>query len=601
MQRLTGVGVSPGIAVGRAVLLMQNPLVVRFSVSPDRVEEEVARVEEARRRSEHQLREIKERIGRTAGTELAAIFDAQLLILHDQAVTTRTIEIVREQRVNAEWALQRAFEDIVAIFDEVEDPYLRERRGDVVDVIGRLRTNLGGRRSGAAVDIFRDVEPGSVLIADDLAPSLVAQVDWHRIRAFASDSGSRTYHTAIVARSLHVPAVVGLGDASQRVPPGATVVIDGTAGVVIVDPPGSLLAEIESAIGSPRGTRTAPDPGRGLLARTADGVRVSLQANIELPEDLPGAHECGAEGIGLYRSEFLLATASTDALDEETQYAAYRFIVESMRPAPVTVRTFDVDEEQLATWPRRSGEGRFESGAANRTRGPLGLRALRLSLARPDVFRPQLRALVRAAHHGRLRVMFPFVSGVEEIRQAREHLRAAADEVSAAGHPTGPVEVGAMIEIPAAAATVDLLAAEVDFLSIGTNDLIQFALAVDRNDARVSRLYQPLHPAVLRTIRLVVHACRRAGVPVSLCGEMASDPLVLPLLIGIGLRDFSMVPSAIPPAKRVIARLSAADLEGLARRVLRMPTAAEIEHELMGSIGAILANGEKANGPRYED
>jgi phosphotransferase system enzyme I (PtsI) len=582
VQRLTGIGVSPGVAVGQAVLLMQNPLVVRFSIGPDRVAEEVARLEDARQRSERQLREIKARVARTASRELGSLFDAQILMLEDKMLTTRALELIGEQRVNAEWAVQQAFDDLATIFDDVEDPYLRERKGDVADVVGRLRMNLGrGRPPGR--DLFKDVDEKSVLVADELSASMAAQLDWSRIRGFASDRGSRTDHTAIVARSLHVPAVVGLGDASRRVPPGATVVIDGDAGEVLIDPPAELLQQIRMRRRARGEAAAAPDEYRSVAGRTGDGVAISLQANIELPEDLDFAQECGAEGIGLYRSEFLLATRPAELLSEEVQYEAYRAILERMAPAPVTIRTFDVEEDRVAAWPGAGDTG--ATGAAGRSRGPLGLRAIRLCLARPELFRTQLRALLRAARHGQLRVIFPFVSGIEEVRQARGVVRDAAAELAARGERVATVPIGVMIEIPSAATTADLLAREVDFFSIGTNDLIQFSLAVDRTDARVSHLYEPLHPAILRTLRYVARSAARRGVPVSLCGEMASDPVVLPLLVGLGLREFSMSPSAIPIAKQVLRRISATEMARVATHVLRLGTAKDIERVLVRALG----------------
>ncbi len=593
MERLTGIGVSPGIAIGRVVLLRQHPLVVRFPVKLARVDDEVARLERARRLSEEQLREIRAHVARGA-RELEHLFDAQVLMLQDPMLISRAIDVVRRERVNAEWALQCAFEDVSAIFDEIEDPYLRERRGDVSDVVGRLRMNLGHGRS-AGRDLFRDVEEGSLLVADELTPSMAAQVDWTKFGGFASDTGSRTYHTAILARSLHVPAIVGLRDASARVRAGSTVVIDGAAGEMLIDPTDEEIEAMRA-----RSARSAPAPGasddyRSMPAVTADNVAISIQANVELPDDLTTAQKYGADGIGLYRSEFLLATVPPDELNEDVQFAAYRGMVERMAPAPVAVRTFDVDEEQLAAWPR--GLDSDAAVAVGRSRGPLGLRAIRLSLARRDMFGTQLRALLRAARYGRLRILFPFVSGIEELREAKVVLKEAAEDLERRGETVPPVPVGVMLEIPSAAATTDLLAHEVDFLSIGTNDLIQYALAVDRTDARVSRLYEPLHPAVLRTLRLIVHSAARNHTPVALCGEMASDPVLLPLLIGLGLRDFSMSPSSIPVAKQVIRQVRADAMLGVARRVLKMATVGEIEQFLIASLADVRPSGGAASPP----
>jgi phosphotransferase system enzyme I (PtsI) len=572
VQRLTGIGVSPGVVVGPAVLLMQDPLVLRFPISPSQVPVELARLDEARERSRREILQIQARITRAAAAELAYLFEAQLLMIDDPMLVARARDLIAGQHVNAEWAVQQAFEELSAVFDAAEDAYLRERRGDVADVVGRLRMNLG-RLRGQGADMFKDVGAGAVLIADQLSPSMAAQVDWQKILGFASDGGSPTHHTAILARSLHVPAVVGLGSVSTSIMPGVIVVIDGTSGVVLVDPAADEVEEARSRTtariwpGGDGQTRAASP------ATTSDGVSIALQANIELPDDIAAARSAGATGIGLYRSEYLLATTSVSALTEETQFEAYRALVEGMAPAAVTVRTFDVDDSQV-----QPGAGAAGARRASASREALGLRAVRLSLARPDLFRVQLRALLRASRHGRLRIMFPFVSGVEELRAARSALREAAEELAARGDAIEALPpVGAMIEIPSAAVTADLLAKEADFFSIGTNDLIQYMLAVDRTDARVSRLFEPLHPAVLRTLRHVIRAAARRQLPVSLCGEMAADPVVLPLLIGLGLTTFSMSPAAIPVARAVVEQLDSRSARRLASRVMRQATVAGVE------------------------
>jgi phosphoenolpyruvate-protein phosphotransferase (PTS system enzyme I) len=586
MQRLKGIGVSPGVVSGRAAILIQRAQVLRHQIGPARVEHELRRLEESRAASREQLLEIRTRVARRR-PEMAALFDAQLLMLDDPLLLPRAMEIVRQQRVNAEWAVQRVFDEFSAVFDEVADPYLRERKGDVADLVGRLRMNL---RQGVATprDLLREIDEASVLIADELTPSLAAQVDWTRVRGFATDAGSRTYHTAILARSLDVPAIVGLHDASQRVQPGQLVVLDGSASELIIDPGPDDLA---------RAARHSEDhrPAAGADARcrrtaaTADGVLIRLDANIEFPGDLAAARYAGAEGIGLYRSEFLLAGGSSgdDELglikEEDRQCEIYRSMLEGMAPGVVTIRTFDVDEDQLASrlaHRRLAGEWEAEEQRASRQ----GLRGLRLSLTRPELFHVQLRALLRAARHGKLRIMFPFVSSVEQLRQARRLVAEARAELTRRGEQVPAVPIGVMIEIPAAAYTADLLAHEVDFFTIGTNDLIQYCLAVDRADERVSGLYQPLHPAILRMIVMVGRAARRRRIPVSLCGEMASDPALLALLVGLGLTEFSMTPGAIPVAKEVLAELRSDELRALARRILRLPTVDDIERELLSVV-----------------
>ncbi|HUR35817.1 MAG TPA: phosphoenolpyruvate--protein phosphotransferase [Vicinamibacterales bacterium] len=581
MQRLKGIGVSPGVVSGRAVVLMQRAQVLRYRVAPERIRHEVDRLGQSRLRSRQQLHDIRARVARRRGPELASLFDAQVLMLDDPMLVPRAETLVRESQVNAEWAVQQVFDEFSAVFDEVADPYLRERKGDVADLVGRLKMNL--RQDVASPrDLLSALEEASVLIADELTPSLAAQVDWTKVRGFATDAGSRTYHTAILARSLEVPAVVGLHEAVDRIHPGQLVVIDGTANEIILDPDEETLTRVERVSHDRRPARGA-EADRRRPAATADGLRIRLDANIEFADDLANARYVGAEGIGLYRSEFLL-TGHRALPTEDQQFEVYRRMLEGMAPGPVTVRTFDVDEDQLAL--RSADPTLAGSWIAEGERGSRqGLRGLRLSLSRPDLFRTQLRALLRAARYGTLRIMFPFVSGVEQLRSARQLVVEAAAEVRARGIDVPEVPIGVMIEIPAAAYTADLLAREVDFFTIGTNDLIQYCLAVDRADERVSRLYEPLHPAILRVIVMVRRAAARARIPVSLCGEMASDPALLTLLVGLGLREFSMTPGAIGVAKQVLSELRSEELRALARRVLRLPTVDEIEQELLAALG----------------
>jgi len=562
MQRITGIGASPGVIAGRAVVLIQREQVLRYRVPAARVDAEVARLFASRDLTRQQLTEIRSSVSRKHGAELASMFDAQLLMLDDQKLLPRAADLVRQQQVNAGWAIRRVFDDFGAVFDDIADEYLRERKGDIADLAGRLKMNLRPG-SASAADLLRELDEASVLVADELAPSIAAQIDWSKVRGFATDAGSRTYHTAIFARSLGVPAVVGLKEATRIVQPGQLVAIDGDSGELVLEPGEDLLARARRHVDD-----VAPQSGRqgepAGPAVTADGLRIDLDANIEFPDDLAAARYAGAEGIGLYRSEFLLmggvrswGEASTD---EDAQYGIYRRMVEGMAPGAVTIRTFDLDQE----------------GG--------GMRGLRLSLLNPDAFRRQLRALLRASRHGALRIMFPFVSAVEELREARRVIREVAVETGIADTELRRVPVGAMIEVPAAAYTADLIAKEADFLTIGTNDLIQYCLAVDRSDARVSQLYAPLHPAILRMIVMVRRAARRQGIPVSLCGEMASDPVVLALLVGLGLTEFSMTPAAIPLARRLLQEMRSDELRSIAKRALRLSTVEEIEQELERNI-----------------
>jgi len=565
--KLTGLGVSPGVAVGRALVFRHHAFDVRYRVPAPAVEAELERLETARTRARRQLVDIKDRVARIAGTDHAYLFEAQLLMLDDPMIRGRAETLVRDERLNAEWAVRQAGDELTRLLDEAEDRYLRERKGDVADVMGRLRLNLQPAASGPA-DLFRSIGGPLVIVADELAPSLAAQVDWRHVVGFVTDVGSWTYHTAILARSLHVPAVVGLHDASARIHAGAPVAVDGTSGEVLVDPSAAEVGELEARQSRRTAYERSLDEYRQLPAITLDGVRIRLDANIELPDEATSARQWGAEGIGLYRSEFLLAArgdGTLQAAEEDAQYAAYRSILETMAPGTVTVRTFDVRERAL-----------YPNGLADGGDGALGLRGIRLSLAHRDLFRVQLRALLRAAPHGSLRIMFPFVTGVDEVRAARRLLAEAADSLRARGDPPPVVPVGVMIETPSAALTADLLAAEADFFSVGTNDLIQCCLAVDRTDDRVSRLYEPRHPAVLRILRYVARTARRARRPLSLCGEMAADPGALLLLIGFGVTDFSMAPSALPAAKQIVRAIRMDEARRAAGQALKASTADDV-------------------------
>jgi len=586
MRRLAGIGVSPGVVAGRAVILIQRAQVLRYRIAPARLARELERLERSRERSRRQLTDIRGQVAERR-PELSSLFDAQLLMLDDPMLVARAAAIVREQEVNADWAVQQAHDELSAVFNDVADPYLRERQGDVTDLVGRLKMNL---QPGTPRDLLRELDEGSVIVADELTPSLVAQVDWSKVRGFATDAGSRTYHTAIVARSLEVPAVVGLHNASEVVQPGQLIVIDGSNHEVIVDPPEEILTRAAQH-SEDRRPASQGEAERHRPGLTADGVRIRLEANIEFASDLAAARYLGAEGIGLYRSEFLLTgarpgtrTIAKETPSEDEQFEIYRGMLEGMAPNPVTVRTFDIDEDQLASFSaaQASGWGPEEERASRQ-----GLRGLRLSLRRPELFQTQLRALLRAAAHGQLRIMFPFVSGVEQIRDARRMVAQAVEDLGRRGTSVPRVPIGVVIEIPAAAYTAHFLAREVDFFTIGTNDLIQYCLAVDRADERVSQLYEPLHPAILRVILMVRRAAARQRIPVSLCGEMASDPALLTLLVGLGLTDFSMAAGAIPIAKQVLAEVRHDELRALARRVLKLSIVEEIERELSAALSRL--------------
>ncbi|MBI3932019.1 MAG: phosphoenolpyruvate--protein phosphotransferase [Acidobacteria bacterium] len=574
-MELKGTGVSPGIAVGQ-VLLVEREIVpvFRLLLPPEAVEGEVQRLSRAVEVSRTQLQAIKDRMAREVGIPHAYIFDAHLLMLEDPLLLDRAVAIIREEHVNAEWALRTVSEQLHALFDEFSDAYLKERSTDLDDVLGRVQINLAG--GDDAPSLARLPRGTFVLVAPDLTPSEAAELAWERVLAVALDAGSQTYHTAILARSLGIPAVVGLRDATRRIPPGALVVVDGARGHVSVEPSAPALEAYRAAQERDRIEEQRLKETRGLASVTLDGVGVRLEANAEFPDEAATAILYGAEGIGLFRSEYLLGRSRRWPTEEE-QVAVYRGLLEQMTPHPVTVRTWDVGPEELAP------------GGPSSPNPALGERALRLLRRDPEPFRTQLRALLRAAAHGPLRIMLPFVAGPSDLWMALELIETIRGELRREGQAfREDVPVGLILEIPSAALTADLLARQVAFLSVGTNDLIQYLLAVDRVDPRVSSLYEPLHPAVLRTVRDIVAAGQRHHVPVSVCGEMAADPLQALVLFGLGVRELSMSPASIPRVKAAVRGVRAAHVREVANACLDVPTAAEIETTLRRELAQAL-------------
>ena len=548
MTTLTGRGVAPGTAIGRAVVAVREARQVRYRLAANGIERERQRLRAARERTRGELEEISARVSRTVGPAQAAIFAAQLLMLDDPLLTKRADELIRTERLNADWALERAIDELHQVFAREGDAWLRDRIGDLADVGGRLQGNVRPGRD-PLVDLIQELEPPLIIVADELPPSVAAQLDWSRVRGLICAVGSPTHHTVILARSLGVPAVVGLGGATQVLPPGQLLAIDGTTGEVIVEPTDDAIerwrrrAEIaEAALRGLDELRTHP-------AVTSDGVRIRLDANLEMAEEVGRVRDAGAEGIGLYRSEFLL-DAHPESATEDAQVDTYRSLLEAMRPLPVTIRTFDTGEERRVN-PMRTGGHRQR----------FGLRGIRAALQNDERFRIQIRALLRAAPAGTLRILLPFVTTSEELRRARGLIAEIGRELDAP-----PVPVGAMIEVPAAALTVDHLAVHADFLSVGTNDLIQYTFAIDRTEERRAGPYEPGAPAVLRLLRGIALAGRRARIDLSVCGEMAGDPVMVALLVGLGFRAFSMAPVAIPVVKRVLSALDTREAVVLARR-----------------------------------
>ncbi|WP_334135638.1 phosphoenolpyruvate--protein phosphotransferase, partial [Tepidimonas sp.] len=534
---LHGQAVSRGVAIGRAVLVASSRLdVAHYFIAPEQTDAELARLRRARDVVIGELQQLRAGLahdGIDAHAELAALLEVHLMLLHDAQLQEGVKYWVTERHYNAEWALTAQLELVARQFDEMADPYLRERKADLEQIVERMLRVLQGVGSPVAQPAVAEgasVGDPLVLVAHDLAPADMLQFKHSVFAGFVTDVGGKTSHTAIVARSMDIPAVVGARNASQLVQQDDWVIVDGDAGVLIVNPTPMLLAEYgykqrQGVIERERLARIKNTP-----AVTLDGQRIELLANIEQPEDTLPALSVGAVGVGLFRTEFLFMGRGGRLPDEEEQYDAYRRAVQGMHGLPVTIRTVDVGADKPLDHHRRD----------EHLNPALGLRAIRWSLAEPAMFLTQLRAILRAAAHGRVNILFPMLAHLGEIRQVHAMLAQAREQLDRRGAVYGPVRVGAMIEVPAAALAVRLFVRHFDFLSIGTNDLIQYALAIDRVDESVTHLYDPLHPAVLRLVADTIAACVEAGKPVSVCGEMAGDVTLTRLLLGLGLRSFSM-------------------------------------------------------------
>jgi len=560
-----GIGVSPGIAVGKALVVeSRRPRVKRESLDPGRIPLEISRLQQALEVSRRQIQEIQERIAKEVGPQYARIFDAHLLILEDRWLAEQATTLIQKQRVNAEFAVQEVLDPVRQALSRVEDGYLRERRTDVDDVGDRLVRNLMGQRGSFHVEGMRGE---AIVFARDLSPSDTDQLHRDAVLGLATETGGRTSHSAIMARSLEIPAVVGVEQICAEVQNHETVILDGMEGVVILSPDVETLTRYHARKQQFEYAGLALHKLGGLPAETQDGYRVRVTANIEFPEELPAVRDHGAEGVGLYRTEFLYLNRP-DLPNEEEHFSVYCAVAAQMHPRPTVIRTLDFGGDKLASAIQLAAE----------ENPSLGLRAIRLCLHRPDMFRAQLRAILRASAFGTLRIMYPMISGVAEIRAANAILEDVKAELRREGVAFDPeIQVGAMIEIPSAAMIADLLAREVDFFSVGTNDLIQYALAIDRINEQVAYLYEPLHPAVLRLIWSVVSAAHNEGIWISMCGEMAADPLHALFLVGLGFDELSMTPAAIPLMKRIIRSVTYGQAAEVAHRVFGCATASEVE------------------------
>jgi len=566
MRVLKGIPASGGVAIGKGFFLNRVlPRSVRSTVGREQVDEEVAAFQRAVGRSREQILAIRDGVTDTS-SEHHQILSVHLALLDDSMLVEQTVRTIRENQFAADWAFNKVLQNLLETFHRIEDPYLRERGHDLRQIGHRVLENLAGR----PVDSVAAIRDPVVIVAHDLSPADTAQILKSPVLGFATDVGSRTSHTAITARSLGIPAVVGVEGATEEYRSAETVIVDGEEGVVVFDPTAEVVREYqERRKAYAQRTRDLAKFAR-LPTVTRDGKTLLLLANIEFPEEADVALRSGAYGVGLYRTEFLFLNRK-DLPSEEEHFETYRKVAEKFVRHPVTIRTFDLGGDKFAS----------QIELADEMNPAMGLRAIRFCLKEKEIFKPQLRAILRASTYGKVRMMFPMISGVGELREAMAVVEEVRGELRRRRIPYDKeMPIGIMIEIPSAAIVADLLAREVGFFSIGTNDLIQYSLAIDRVNEHVSYLYEPLHPAILRLIRRVVEAGHDAGIPVAMCGEMAGEPFYSYALLGLGLDELSMNSAAIPRVKRILRKSVAYEAKEFAGALLLHATAAEIGRAL---------------------
>jgi phosphotransferase system enzyme I (PtsI) len=579
-RTLSGLGVSPGIAIGEPVVHETRPIsTLRITIPTKDVEAEVERFQNAVSTAVERILENRDRAAKQMGDEYAAIFEAHQLIASDPSFTEPVERVIREEEVNAGWAIDQVLEQLIARFEALPDEYLADRKADVVDVATQILAALHGLDLGHLEHLDRPV----ILVADDLPPSMAVQLPLDKMLGFVLEMGGPTSHTTIIARSLGIPVIVGAHGACEQAKRSRRLALDSSEGKIIFDPNPAEFSEYTSRRREYNEQQAALLKMRDMPTVTRDGHTIELLANIDLPAEVEQALNWNVSGIGLYRSEFLYMKMSPDLPSEEEQLEVYRDMVLQIAPAPVTIRTFDLGGRKLA----REVIGGSEANPV------LGLRGIRLCFSRPDFFRTQLRALLRVAGEfeaGRVQIMFPLISCIDEIRVARMVVHEINDELEKEGHAVrADVPLGAMVEVPSAAVMAQELAREVDFISIGTNDLIQYSLAVDRSNDLVADLYRPTSPAVLRLVANVIAAGKAEGVGVAMCGEMAADPLMVPVLVGLGLEKFSMNPQAIPVVRALVRQLSFREAARIARQASKLVTAREVEEYLLERLAFLLA------------
>ncbi len=568
---IKGIGVTPGIIIGKAYLIDRGKIEAPARVLPEfQMPQEVARFRDAVEESKKQLRQVKEKLLQEDASGISYIIDTQLLLLEDKQFVDKIIETIQQSWINSEWALKITLERVRRVFNHIDDEYLRSRKTDI-DYLGeRLLRNLLGKDTESISRIKDEV----IVVAHDLSPADTAQMVKDKVIAFVTDIGGKTSHTAIMARSLEIPAVVGSETATHVISTGDTLIVDGIMGVVVVHPSPEMIQEYEQRQQSRQKMERELFQYRDLPAETPDGYRIRIFANIELVEEISSVIEHGAEGIGLYRTEYLYLNRK-DLPSEEDHFEAYKKVVKGIHPHPAVIRTLDIGGDKFIS----------HLDLAEEMNPAMGLRAIRFSLKEPDIFKVQLRAMLRASAYGKVHILLPMISGATEIRETKRIIDEVRLNLSAERIPFDPrVEIGIMIEVPSAVTIADILAKEVDFFSIGTNDLIQYTLAIDRVNESVTHLYAPLHPAILRLIQNVVRAGHGAGIRVGMCGEMAGEPLYIPILVGLELDDLSMNVASIFRVKKILRAYTFRECRQLLEASLALSTPEEIEDLVLASL-----------------
>jgi len=563
-QKLKGIAASPGIVIGKAFLVDSESIAIaKRRISKEELPLEIAHFEEALIKTRSEIMQIKKKVVDELGPEQAEIFDAHLLVLEDRSLIEEVISALKKERYSVEYIFSQVMNKYIKAFNKIDDEYLKERLSDIQDVGRRVLNNLLGGRQKALKDLKDEV----IVVAYDLSPSDTVSIPRGKIQAFITDIGGRTSHTAIIARSLEIPAVVGLEKATQKIKNEDTIIVDGDRGTVIINPDRATLERYRKSKKDFIALQKDLIKIRNLPAETRDGRKIQLSANIEFPEEVLSVISHGAEGVGLYRTEYFYMNR-TGLPSEDEQFEAYKKVAEKIKPHIVIVRTMDLGGDKFIS--------QFQ---VPREMNPfLGWRAIRFSLARPDIFKTQLKAILRASTYGNLKVMYPMISGIEELEQANKILEQCKRELNKKKVDFNKdIEVGAMIEIPSAALTSDVLAKEVDFFSIGTNDLIQYSLAVDRANEKIAYLYNPAHPAVLKLIKLVIDTAHEENIWVGMCGEMAADPAMVLILLGLGLDEFSTSPVAIPEIKKIIRSITLEEAKKIAKEALKLPSGEKIK------------------------